>query len=112
MMTIRSLSILAALGLTLLTPAGSASAYVIEALTSIPSEQGRDKVDLERAIRAAVDDVATHAVGFRPTVVSLREAKLIGDRIYLFVLITDAAGEQELEILKAESERSGLPEAR
>ena len=95
-------------GLALLSPAGPASAYVLEALTSIPSEQGRDKATLEKAIQAAVDDVATHAVGFTPTVVSLREAKLVGDRIYLFVLIADAAGEQELEALRAESD----PEAR
>lgn len=38
--------------------------------------------------------------------VSLREARLIGDRIYLFVLITDAAGEEELQVLNAESDRS------
>jgi hypothetical protein len=105
MAAIRPLSILAAIGLTLLSTVGSASAYVIEALTSIPSAQGRDKTTLERAIRAAVDDVTTHAVGFTPTVVSLREAKLVGDRIYLFVLITDAAGEEELEALRAESDR-------
>lgn len=111
MLTIRALTIVMTLGLALLTTPGPAGAYVIEALTSIPSERGKDKATLERAIRAAVDDVAAHAVGFTPTVVSLREAKLIGDRIYLFVLITDAAGEQELEALKADSDRSG-PEAR
>ena len=102
MVKIRRLSMLAILGLVLLTP-GPASAYIIEALTSIPSAKGADKTTLEKAIRAAVDDVATHGVGFRPTVVSLREAKLIGSRIYLFVLITDAAGEEELEVLKTES---------
>ena len=105
MAAIRPLSMLAAIGLVLLSTAGPARAYVIEALTSIPSAQGRDKTTLERAIRAAVDDVATHAVGFTPTVVSLREAKLVGDRIYLFVLITDAAGEEELAALRAESDR-------
>ena len=106
MAAIRPFSILAALVLALLITAGPARAYVIEALTSIPSAQGHDKANLERAIRAAVDDVATHAVGFTPTVVSLREARLIGDRIYLFVLITDAAGEEELQVLNAESDRS------
>jgi hypothetical protein len=40
--------------------------------------------------------------------VSLREAKLIGDRIYLFVLIADAAGEAEIEVLKAVSARPSL----
>ena len=54
----------------------------------------------------AVDDVATHAVAFTPTVVSLREAKLIGDRIYLFVLLADEAGEAEIHVLATGTARS------
>ena len=105
MAKIRVLSIVVALGLALLTTARPAPAYVIEALASIPTDEATDKPALEKAIRAAVDDIATHAVAFTPTVVSLREAKLIGDRIYLFVLIADAAGEAEIEVLKAGSVR-------
>ena len=105
MAKIRALPILVALGLAVLTTAGPAAAYVIEALTSISADEATDKPALEKAIRAAVDDVATHAVAFTPTVVSLREAKLVGDRIYLFVLIADAAGEAEIEGLKAVSAR-------
>ena len=104
MVKIRALSALITLGLVLLTAARPAGAYVIEALTSISSDEGKDKARLEQAIRAAVDDV-TRAVSFTPTVVSLREAKLIGDRIYLFVLLADADGEAELEVLKAETLR-------
>ncbi len=108
MAKIRALSIAVPLGLVLLTTAGPASAYVIEALASIPAGEVADKPSLEKAIRAAVDDVAAHAVAFTPTVVSLREAKLVGDRIYLFVLIADAAGEAEIEVLKAVSARPTL----
>ncbi len=57
-----------------------------------------------KAIRAAVDDVTTHAVAFTPTVVSLIEAKLVGDRIYLLVLLADQAGEKELAVLNAGTE--------
>jgi hypothetical protein len=49
-----------------------------------------------RAVRVALDDVATHAVAFTPTTVSLREAKLAGDRIYLLVLLADRVGEEEV----------------
>ena len=103
MVKIRALSIVVALGLALLMTARPAAAYVIEALTSIPAGEAADKPTLEKAIQAAVDDIAAPAVAFRPTVVSLREAKLVGDRIYLFVLIADAAGEAEIEVLKAAS---------
>src|SRR6185295_8729746 len=109
MAKIRALSVVAILGLALLTTAGSAQAYVIEALTSISADEAGDKATLEKAILAAVDDIATHAVAFTPTVVSLREAKLVGDRIYLFVLLADAEGEAEIEILKAaDTARPGL----
>lgn len=108
MRTIRALSIVATLGLAVLTTAGPAAAYVIEALTSIPANQAGDKAALEKVIEAAVDDLANHAVRFTPTLVSLREAKLVGDRIYLFVLIADAAGEVEIEVLKAVSARPSL----
>ena len=108
MVKIRTLSVVVTLGLTLLTAARPAAAYVIEALASSPAGEAADKPSLEKAIQAAVDDVATHAVAFTPTVVSLREAKLVGDRIYLFVLIADAAGEAEIEVLKAVSARPSL----
>jgi hypothetical protein len=108
MVKMRALSVVVTLGLTLLTAARPAAAYVIEALTSIPAGEVADKPTLEKAIRAAVDDIATHAVAFTPTVVSLREAKLVGDRIYLFVLIADATGEAEIEVLKSVSARPSL----
>jgi hypothetical protein len=108
MVKIRALSIALALGLALLTTASPAAAYVIEALASIPAGEAGDKATLEKAIQAAVNDIATHAVAFTPTVVSLREAELVGDRIYLFVLIADAAGEAEIEVLKAVSARPSL----
>jgi hypothetical protein len=47
-----------------------------------------------KAIRAAVDDIATRAVAFTPTMVSLRAAKLAGGRIYLLVMFADRGGEE------------------
>jgi len=106
-MKIRALSIVVTLGLALVATAGPARAYVIEALTSIPVDEAADKETLVQAIRAAVDDIATHAVAFRPTMVAVREAKLVGDRIYLFILLADSAGEAEIEVLKAASTQPG-----
>ncbi len=107
MAKIRALSIAVALGLALLATASPAGAYVIEALTSIPVDEAADKETLEQAIRAAVNDIATHAIAFTPTMVSVRNAKVVGDRIYVFVLFADAAGEAEIAVLKAASTRPG-----
>src|SRR5881296_1415645 len=96
MAKIRALSIVVPLGLALLATASPARAYVVEALTSVPADEAADKETLEQAIRAAVADIATHAVAFTPTIVSLLETRLVGDRIYLLVLLADAAGEAEI----------------
>src|SRR5437879_9620886 len=106
MAKIRALSIVVPLGLALLATASPARAYVVEALTSVPADEAADKETLEQAIRAAVADIATHAVAFTPTIVSLLETKLVGDRIYLLVLLADAAGEDE--IFEIESRQPGL----
>jgi hypothetical protein len=106
MRKIRVLPIVVTMGLTLITMAGPAGAYLIEALTSIPAGEATDEPTLEKAIRAAVADVTSHAIAFRPTMVSLQEAKLVGDRIYLFILLADAAGEAEIEFLKADTARA------
>ena len=107
MAKIRALSIVVTLGVSLLATASPARAYVVEALTSIPADQATDKETLDKAIRAAVDDLASHAVAFTPTMVSLRQAKLVGDRIYLFILLADSAGEAEIEVLQAASTPPG-----
>jgi len=106
MAKIRACAIAVTFGLALLTTASPAAAYVIGALTSISADGTADRATLEKAIQAAVDDIATHAVAFRPTVVSLLEVKLVGKRIYLFVLFADAAGEAEIEVLKADTART------
>jgi hypothetical protein len=100
MAKIRTFSIAATLGLALLTTASPATAHIVGALTWIRADDAADDATLEKAIRAAVDDVATHAVAFAPTMISLRQAKLVGDRIYLLVLFADQAGEEELEALE------------
>ena len=106
MAKIRALSIVVPLGLALLATASPARAYVVEALISVPADEAADKETLEQTIRAAVDDIATHAVAFTPTIVSLLETRLVGDRIYLLVLLADAAG--EAEIFEIASTQPGL----
>lgn len=108
MAKIRAFSIVITLGLVLLATARPAAAYLIEALTSISVDKAADPATLERAIQAAVADIATHAVAFTPTMVSLRNVKLVGDRVYLFVLLADAAGKAEIEVLKADTARPVL----
>jgi hypothetical protein len=90
-------SFMVGLGLALLVVPTPAPAYVVEAITAISAAEGEDRTRLDDAIQAAIDDVAAHAVAFTPTVVALIDARLIGDRIFLFVLLADREGERAVK---------------
>jgi hypothetical protein len=92
-------SLVAGVGLALLAVAAPAPAYVVEAVTTISAAEGEDRTRLDGAIQAAIDDVAAHALAFTPTLVALLDAKLIGDRIFLYVLLADRQGEQTIKVL-------------
>ena len=96
-------SLMRGLSLAVLVVAARAPAYVLEAVTAIPPDEGDDRIRLENAIQAAMDDdVAAHAVAFTPTVVALLDARLIGDRTVLFVLLADREGERAVKVLLQE----------
>ena len=86
-------------GLALLVAAVPAPAYL-----------GRRRLD--GTIQAALDYVAAHSAALIPTVVALLDAKLIGDRIFLFVLLADREAERTIEALLAERYASNVLEAR
>src|SRR4029450_968650 len=90
-----------------ITAVPSAIAHVVETVASIPTEQAGDREKLDGAIKVAIDDLVSHAIAFQPTVVSLLDAKVIGDRIYLFVLIADKGGGEAVRLLL--TDRPGVP---
>jgi hypothetical protein len=67
------------------------SAYVAEVLTSIPTASGEGD-QLEIAVKAAIKDVLEHAIAFVPTVIDVRDARVVGDRIFILLLIADDDG--------------------
>jgi hypothetical protein len=96
-------SLLAAIvGLTIVAFTDPAGAYMVEIATSIPVASAVDDAHLKEAIESAIDDVLHHAIAFTPTVVTLQTARLIGDRIYILLLIADGEGEEMMKKLSAE----------
>jgi len=79
-----------------------ATAYVVEVTTSIDLTAVADKAQLRRAVEAAVDDVLTNAITFSPTVVQVQNARVVGARMYILLLIADADGEKALEAIAAD----------
>ena len=79
-----------------------ALAYVAEVTTSVSVSGVENPTQLNEAIHSAVDDVLTQAIAFTPTVVILTDARRVGDRLYLRLLIADQDGEKMLGELPGE----------
>jgi hypothetical protein len=90
-------------GLALVTAASPAAAYVVAIPTSISAKSIADDTDLTAALRSAIDDVLSHAVAFSPTFVTVQTARLVGDRVYILLLIGDADGEETMKTMMSSS---------
>jgi hypothetical protein len=94
--------IAAIVGLALMALATPARAYVVEITTSIGLASVADKDQLRDAVESAIVDVLTNAIAFSPTVVTIKDARVVADRMYIFLLIADADGEKTLAAISAE----------
>ena len=90
---------LAALGGVVL--AVPAMAYVVQVTTSIDLATVGDEAQLRHAVQTAIEDVLEHAIRFTPTVVTVQNARVVGDRLWVQLLIADADGEHALETIAA-----------
>jgi hypothetical protein len=73
-----------------------AAAYVAVVGTAIPiagAPDAAEPANLEKVVRSAIRDVLEHAVAFTLTVVTIQDARIIGDRLYLFIFVSDEGGE-------------------
>ena len=92
--------VIAAMGVLVVTAlATPALAYVVQITTSVDLATVGDKADLRRAVETAVDDVLANAISFSPTMVTLENARVVGDRMYILLLIADADGEDTLKAI-------------
>ncbi len=77
--------------------ASLAAAHVVQVTTTIDIADVKSPHDFEHALQAAVDDAASEAIGFDPTIVALTGMRVIGDQVIVGILFADDAGKQMLE---------------
>ena len=92
-----------ALGLLLLT-ASPASAYLAEVTTSVAVTDTDDRAAMQEALMSAVDSVLKEAIAFTPTLVVLTNATVVGDRLYVRLLVADHEGEKTFHELQTPDE--------
>jgi hypothetical protein len=88
--------------LVITSVASPAIAYVAVVTTSVSLTSADDEAQLKTALESAVDDVLAHAIAFTPTLVALENVRVVGNRIYLLLLIADADGEKSIEAFSAQ----------
>jgi hypothetical protein len=57
-------------------------------------DDAEDSGQLTDAVQTAVDHVLNEAIAFQPTVIMLTHAMVIGNRLYVRLLLADKEGEQ------------------
>jgi hypothetical protein len=87
----------------------SAAAHVVEVTTSLSIDQVEDKAQLKEALRSEVDRVLATTIAFKPTMIALTEARQVGKRLMVRLLIADEDGERLIEELEgaAGEDKSG-----
>jgi hypothetical protein len=104
------------IGLVGITFATTASAYIVAVPTSFSTTDISEKGDLEAALESAVDDVVSNAIAFKPTFVTVQNARVVGDRMFILLLIGDDEGAKMLQTFSTDakrptdSDRSGDPD--
>ncbi len=78
-----------------------AHAHIVQATTSLSltDVDVGDKAQLEQALQSAVDEVLSDVIAFTPSLVTLTDAEVVGERLYVRLLIADEAGERMLHDL-------------
>lgn len=89
-----------ALGLLLLA-ASPASAYLAEVTTAVAVTDTDDRAAVQQALMSAVDSVLKEAIAFTPTLVVLTNATVVGDRLYVRLLVADQEGEKTFHELQS-----------
>jgi len=84
-------------------------AAVVEATTSLSLADidVHDKPRLEQALKSAVDEVLANVIAFKPTLVALTNAQVVGERLYVRLLIADAEGEKTIGELTRDADGAG-----
>jgi hypothetical protein len=101
-------------GLAIVISAEVAGAYVVQVVTTIPVAavtSAEDTSQLGDLVQSAIRDVLEHVIAFIPAIVRIEDARIIGERLYLVLLIADADGEATIEGLMSDRAPEGKPDA-
>ena len=77
-----------------------ALAHIVEVTTSLTLPEQRDSVAMKAALKEAADRIIADTIAFKPTMVALTDARMMGEKLLVRFLIADADGERMLKDLE------------
>ena len=89
-----------ALVLGSIVAATPARAHVVEVTTALEMPEAQDASGMKAALQAAVDRVLNDTIAFKPTMIALTDARVMGEKLLVRLLIADADGERMLKDLR------------
>ena len=96
------IAVVVGLVLVLGLSAGPAAAYVVQVVTTVPVAAGTSAGDASKLgdlVESAIQDVVSHVIAFTPSILRIEDARIIGEKLYLVLLIADTEGESTIESL-------------
>jgi hypothetical protein len=87
-------------GLAIALSAQVAQAYVVKVVTTVPATAVAGDADASQVadvVLSAIEDVVRHAIAFKPTLVQIDDARIIGTQLYLVLLIADESGQSIID---------------
>ena len=90
--------------------ATSAPAHVVEVTAALEMPDANDAPAMKAALKAAVERVISDTIAFKPTMVALTEARVMGEKLLVRLLIADADGERMLRDLQDNGTGSASPD--
>ena len=76
-----------------------ARAHVVEVTTALEMPESQDADGMKEALQKAVERVLADTIAFKPTMVALTDARVMGEKLLVRLLIADADGERMLKDL-------------
>jgi hypothetical protein len=87
-----------------------ARAHVVEVTTALEMPEAQDASAMKAALQAAVDRVLNDTIAFKPTMIALTDARVMGEKLLVRLLIADADGERMLKDLEGNGTGSASPD--
>ena len=81
-------------------PPITAASCVILPNRSVDMPESRDEGAVKEVLQKAVDRVLADTIAFKPTMIALTDARVMGEKLLVRLLIADADGERMLKDLR------------